>query len=86
MRQVTATPALALIAALSLGMCGPAQGVELPLRPAGADHDILIADFEAADYGDWKVEGAAFGTAPARQPRFAPIPSTSILESWKTRS
>ena len=27
--------------------------------------DILIADFEANDYGGWKVEGTAFGTAPA---------------------
>jgi fructan beta-fructosidase len=31
-----------------------------------ADDDILIADFEAADYGDWTVEGEAFGTAPAK--------------------
>ena len=28
--------------------------------------DILIADFEAKDYGDWKVEGTAFGAGPAR--------------------
>jgi len=34
--------------------------------PAGADDDILINDFEAADYGDWKVEGEAFGTGPAK--------------------
>ncbi len=32
---------------------------------SGAD-DILIADFEGKDYGDWKVEGKAFGTAPAK--------------------
>jgi len=31
-----------------------------------ADDDILINDFEAADYGDWKVEGEAFGTGPAK--------------------
>jgi len=31
----------------------------------GAD-DILIADFEGADYGNWTVEGEAFGTGPAR--------------------
>jgi fructan beta-fructosidase len=31
-----------------------------------ADDDILINDFEAADYGDWTVEGEAFGTAPAK--------------------
>ncbi|MCX7009122.1 MAG: 2,6-beta-D-fructofuranosidase, partial [Kiritimatiellaeota bacterium] len=27
--------------------------------------DILIADFEGKDYGDWKVEGTAFGSGPA---------------------
>ncbi len=34
---------------------------------ASADDDILINDFEAADYGDWKVEGEAFGTGPAKR-------------------
>jgi len=33
---------------------------------ASAADDILINDFEAADYGDWKVEGKAFGKAPAK--------------------
>jgi sucrose-6-phosphate hydrolase SacC (GH32 family) len=28
--------------------------------------DILFADFESETYGGWKVEGTAFGTAPAR--------------------
>ncbi|MBM3883751.1 MAG: DUF4980 domain-containing protein [Verrucomicrobia bacterium] len=28
--------------------------------------DLLIADFEGADYGDWKASGDAFGTGPAR--------------------
>ncbi|MCX5673194.1 MAG: glycoside hydrolase family 32 protein [Planctomycetota bacterium] len=28
--------------------------------------DILIADFEGKDYGDWKMEGEAFGPGPAR--------------------
>jgi len=37
----------------------------MPSR-ANAGEDILIADFEAADYGLWKTEGAAFGTAPAK--------------------
>lgn len=31
---------------------------------AGGD-DILVADFEGTDYGDWKVEGEAFGPGPA---------------------
>ncbi len=34
--------------------------------PVAAEDDILISDFESADYGDWKVEGAAFGKAPAK--------------------
>lgn len=29
------------------------------------DDDILINDFEAPDYGDWRVEGEAFGEGPA---------------------
>ena len=28
--------------------------------------DVLIADFEGRDYGDWKVTGEAFGPGPAR--------------------
>ncbi len=28
--------------------------------------DILIADFEGRDYGEWKVEGEAFGPGPAQ--------------------
>ena len=28
--------------------------------------DLLLNDFEGADYGGWKVEGKAFGTAPAK--------------------
>jgi len=31
----------------------------------GAD-DLLLNDFEADNYGDWKVEGEAFGTGPAK--------------------
>ena len=34
--------------------------------PVSAADDILINDFEADNYGDWKVEGTAFGTAPAK--------------------
>ncbi|MBQ1278268.1 MAG: hypothetical protein IIY07_06455, partial [Thermoguttaceae bacterium] len=29
------------------------------------DSDVLIADFNGSDYGAWRVEGEAFGTAPA---------------------
>ncbi|MBQ2849189.1 MAG: hypothetical protein IJE77_01800, partial [Thermoguttaceae bacterium] len=30
-----------------------------------ADGDILVADFNGKDYGAWRVEGEAFGDAPA---------------------
>ena len=33
---------------------------------ATAAEDILIADFEGPDYGDWKVTGEAFGPGPAK--------------------
>jgi fructan beta-fructosidase len=33
---------------------------------ARAADDILIADFEGTNYGNWRVEGKAFGTGPAR--------------------
>jgi fructan beta-fructosidase len=36
--------------------------VTIPLQAA---EDIIIADFEGATYGDWKVEGEAFGSGPA---------------------
>ena len=31
-----------------------------------AADDIVVNDFEADTYGDWKVEGTAFGSAPAK--------------------
>ena len=31
-----------------------------------AEADLLIADFEGNNYGDWKVEGKAFGNGPAK--------------------
>lgn len=30
-----------------------------------ADSDVVVADFEGKDYGGWKVDGTAFGNAPA---------------------
>ncbi len=33
---------------------------------AKARPPIILADFEGADYGDWKLEGDAFGKGPAR--------------------
>ncbi len=39
----------------------------LPLAARAADEaDIPLADFEGTDYGDWKADGEAFGTGPAR--------------------
>jgi len=36
------------------------------LAQATAQEDILIADFEGKDYGDWEVTGEAFGPGSAR--------------------
>ncbi|MFW6169908.1 MAG: 2,6-beta-D-fructofuranosidase [Planctomycetota bacterium] len=54
-----------LLAASSLSFILFALTLSGPAAAATAD-DILIEDFEAADYGDWKVEGEAFGTSPAK--------------------
>ncbi len=37
----------------------------LSALPAAAEPDLLIADFEGKDYGEWKAEGKAFGPGPA---------------------
>ncbi|OWK43877.1 glycoside hydrolase family 32 protein [Fimbriiglobus ruber] len=37
-----------------------------PALTAADRPDVMIADFEGADYGDWKTTGDAFGTGPAR--------------------
>ena len=34
--------------------------------PKASRPPVVFADFDGNDYGDWKVEGAAFGKAPAR--------------------
>lgn len=46
----------------------PAQGKKAPSRPNAqpAREEILLADFEGKDYGDWKVTGEAFGPGPAQ--------------------
>ncbi len=36
------------------------------VTPTLANDDILIADFEGDDYGQWKADGEAFGTGPAK--------------------
>jgi len=51
-----------LILAVCFGCCLIAVA-----GPAGAaEPDILLADFEGKDYGDWKTTGEAFGPGPAR--------------------
>ena len=44
-------------------LVGSAREAEPP-KPDRAP--VVLADFEGDDYGDWTVEGEAFGTAPAR--------------------
>jgi fructan beta-fructosidase len=46
--------------------------------PAHAADDILINDFEAADYGQWRVEGEAFGTGPAKGTLEGQMPVTGF--------
>ena len=46
-----------LAAILALFISGPVLA---------AEPDILVADFEGPDYGDWKATGEAFGPGPAR--------------------
>ncbi len=41
--------------------------------------DLLIADFEGDDYGDWKAEGEAFGAGPARGTLPNQMPVTGFL-------
>ena len=52
----------------------------MPSRAFTAD-DILINDFEAADYGRWKVEGTAFGPGPAK----GTLPGQMEVSGYKGR-
>jgi fructan beta-fructosidase len=51
--------AILFTAVLTVG--GAAAGEERDARD-----DIVVADFEGSDYGDWRVSGEAFGVRPAR--------------------
>src|SRR5437868_11170853 len=44
-----------------------------------AADDILLADFEGKDYGDWKATGEAFGPGPARGTLPNQMPVTGFL-------
>ena len=46
----------------------PKRPLRVDVTPAEykpAENDILIADFEGKDYGDWKVVGEAMGDGPS---------------------
>jgi len=43
-----------------------AEKASVPKVAPAARPKIVIADFELADYGDWKVTGEAFGEGPAK--------------------
>lgn len=62
-----------LVSCLSLLSCALA----MPPRANAAD-DIVINDFEAADYGRWKAEGEAFGTGPAKGTLGGQMPVTGF--------
>ncbi len=56
-----------------------------------AGEDILIADFEGTDFGDWKVEGDAFSDGPANKDRHTTyqikgIRGKGLASSYKGRS
>ncbi len=61
-----------LLAFLGCTAAEDAVDVEVPSRPVisrAASTDVLLADFEGNDYGEWAVEGEAFGRAPTKRPR-----------------
>ena len=43
------------------------------------NNEIIIADFEGASYGDWKVTGTAFGAGPAQGELPGQMPVTGYL-------
>lgn len=63
---------LDLLVVLSMASaCAPAFSAER--------HDILVADFEEADYGEWKVVGTAFGRRPAQGTLAGQMPVSGFL-------
>lgn len=53
--------------------------------PGQQRDDVPIADFEGRDYGDWKVEGEAFGPGPARGSLSGQMPlAVSRERAWST--
>ncbi|HEV2695118.1 MAG TPA: glycoside hydrolase family 32 protein [Verrucomicrobiae bacterium] len=63
----------------NIGLCGLAI-IGLSLTIARAQNaDILVADFEGADYGAWAVTGTAFGNGPAQ----GALPNQMPVEGFK---
>ncbi|MCO5297446.1 MAG: non-lysosomal glucosylceramidase [Fimbriimonadaceae bacterium] len=54
--------------------------------PAAVRKPVLIADFEGPDYGDWTVEGDAFGKGPARGTLADQNPVTGFVGSGLVNS
>lgn len=48
--------------------------------------DLLVADFEGNDYGDWKVTGEAFGSGPAKGTLPGQMDVTGFQGQWLVNS
>jgi len=57
------------------------SAVEVPVQPRPARPPIVLADFEGDDYGDWTVEGRAFGPGPAH----GTLPAQSPVSGYDGR-
>jgi fructan beta-fructosidase len=64
--MATMKPSHALLTALLLVPLAAIGGNASALAQNEKRADILLADFEGKDYGDWKTTGEAFGTGPAQ--------------------
>jgi fructan beta-fructosidase len=53
------------VSLIGYALLGDVPGDAASKEAIGQHPDILVADFERQDYGNWKVEGDAFGTGPA---------------------
>jgi len=55
---------LGIVLLASVLVCLSSCGEQAQLAPQAEVGELMIADFEGADYGDWEVSGDAFGTSP----------------------
>jgi len=63
------------------GLLTAALLLQSAVRADAPRPDIVVADFEGDSYGDWKVEGTAFGTAPAR----GALPGQMAVDGFRGR-